>query len=112
MGSSSFQKYLGLNYKSRKLTRTVKVDENPFGRRIKHYRGDSNRGLKVTYYEILVLTTDVCRQIETREKETLRNFKNYCTILLTGMILLTQIRMLGMMERRVIRSSFLQLEST
>lgn len=90
----------------------MKVDENPFGRRIKHHRGGSNRGLKVTYYEILVLTTDVCRQIETREKETLRNFKNYCTILLTGMILLTQIRMLGMMERRVIRSSFLQLEST
>lgn len=41
-------RYFEVHIKTKKLTGTVEIDESLFGRRVKHHRGDPNRGLKVT----------------------------------------------------------------
>lgn len=43
-----FKEFFELRIKTKKLTGTVEIDESLFGRRVKHHRGDPNRGLKVT----------------------------------------------------------------
>lgn len=50
--------------KTKKLSGTVEIDESLFGRRVKHHRGDPNRGVKVTLNKCY-LKGYVSRQNET-----------------------------------------------